>query len=224
MFLGAYIGVGLVLTIQTALDSFNRHASSVLPNSDLLAIPLMIVFFIATGLRFGFDMPAVLPANWIFRLFVEHSSENPRSVVRKIMLGCVFWWQLLVLFPVMYIRFTPRIAVLHTATALLFSTTLVEFLLLRFQKIPFTCSTQPDIPTLLMRILGAVFGVILLVPVFASVEESMLQNSTRFLFGGALLTACWCWILHRRRELSAAGECPRFEDAPPPQFELLKLT
>ena len=162
MFLGGYLGIGLVLTAQTAMDSINHHGAAIQLNSDLLAIPLMIAFFTLTALRLVFDMPAALNANWIFRSILENPSPDPRRPVRKIMLLCVFTWQLALLFPLMFFEFGWQTAVLHTIAVMLLSATLVEFLLARFHKIPFTCSSRPDIRTLLMRILGAVFAVIAL--------------------------------------------------------------
>ncbi|MBV8895601.1 MAG: hypothetical protein JO051_03745 [Acidobacteriaceae bacterium] len=223
MFIGAYLGIGLVLTAQTAMDSFNRHAASLVPDSDLLAIPLMIAFFIATGLRFAFDMPATLNANWLFRAILEHPSPNPRRPVRKIMLLSVLTWQIAVLLPLTWMRSGWQIAAMHTLWVAVLSTTLIELLLARFQKIPFTCSTRPDIPRLLMRILGAVFGVLIVVPILASMEQSMLLNPLRFIYGGILVAGGWYWILRYRSDASIAEQCITFEDAPPPQFELLKL-
>jgi hypothetical protein len=224
MFVGAYVGIGLVLTAQTVVDSLNHHATSAVPNPDLLAIPLMIAFFIITGLRFAFDMPAVASANWIFRLSMEHSPVNTRRPVRTMMLATLLPWQIAALFPFMYVRFGWRIAVLHTFCIMLLSATLIEFVLINFQKIPFTCTSHPDIRMLLMRILGAVFAVILCVPVLASIEQGMLLNPARFMLGAVVLGAAWYWILYRRREAFPSNSCILFEDAPPPQFELLKLT
>ncbi len=223
MFLGGYLGIGLVLTLQTAMDSLNRHTESAVPNSALLSIPLMVAFFLATGLRFVFDMPAALSANWIFRSILEEPSPNPRRPVRKIMLVCVLTWQLVALFPLTLLQFGWQIALLHTLFVTLLSVTLIEFLLARFQKIPFTCSSQPDIRMLLMRLLAAVFAVMIFVPLLGSIEEGMLLKPLRFIFGAILLAAAWYWILRYRRDALLSGQRITFEDVPAPQFELLKL-
>ena len=223
MFLGGYIGVGLVLTAQTAMDSMNHRATASALNSELLAIPLMIAFFLITGLRFAFDMPAGLNANWIFRSILEHPTPDPRRPVRKIMLLSVFSWQIAVLFPLTLLQFDWQIALMHTGAVMLLSATLIEFLLARFHKIPFTCSTRPDIRMLLMRILGAVLSVMILVPVLASIEESMLLKPLRFIFGAILLAIAWYGICRYRRSATISPQYITFEDVPPPQFELLKL-
>jgi hypothetical protein len=138
------------------------------------------------------------------------------------MLLCVLAWQLSVLLPLTCCFFGWRIAVLHTLAVMLLSTTLVEALLARFPKIPFTCSTRPDIRRLLMRMLGALFGVMVVVPIVASAEESMLLNPYRFFFGLLLIAAAWYAIVRYRRD-ALRSQRLIFEDAAPPQFELLKL-
>lgn len=222
MFLGAYLGIGLVLTGQTAMDAVNHYAGLLSP--DVLAIPLMIAFFVITALRFSLEMPAALSANWAFRSTLETPSPPPRRPVRTFMLLCALPWQMLILLPITARQVGYSVALMHTSVALAVSATLIEVLLTRFNKIPFTCSNRPDIPTLLMRILGSVFGVMILVPVLASIERRMLLNPTRFVFAGLALAAVWYWILQRRREFGSVSARLKFEDGPPPQFELLKLT
>ncbi len=223
MFLGAYLGIGVVLTAQTVMDGLNARTASSIPGPDLLAIPLMVAFFILTGLRFAFDMPVALSANWVFRCTLDDPLLNPRPPVRKIMLLCVLVWELAILFPVMFVQFGWQFAVVHTATVVILSATLVEFLLVRFHKIPFTCSNRPDIRVLIMRILGAVLAVMILVPLLASIEHGMLLKPARFVFGAFLLGGAWYWILRYRRGTPPWDLRITFEDTPPPAFELLKL-
>jgi hypothetical protein len=224
MFLGGYLGVGLVLTAQTAMDSVNHYPAGVLLNADLLAIPFLLSFFIVTGLRFVFDMPAVVTANWVFRSILEDPCPIPRRPVRKILLLSTLTWQLALLLPLTTAKFGLSIAVLHTVVVMLLSITLVEFVLARFNKIPFTCSNRPDMRALVTRILGSVFAVMIFVPVLASMETSMLLNPLRFTYGLILLVIAWYAIWRYRNEAPLTQQCITFEDAPPPAFELLKLT
>ncbi len=224
LFLGGYLGIGLVLTAQTAMDGVSRWpAHSAVPNSDLLAVPLMVAFVIITGLRFVFDKPAGLNANWVFRTILENPSPNPSRAVRKVLLLSVIPWQLLLLFPASGIQFGWRFAVAHTLTVLILSVTLIEFLVVRFRKIPFTYSSRPDIRMLLLRILGTLFAVMILVPVIATIERGMLLAPVRFVYGAVLLAGIWAWILRSWRDVSQTQNSLAFEDAAAPTFELLKL-
>jgi hypothetical protein len=222
MFLGGYFGIGLVLSAQNGMDAVNRHVPPL--SSDVFAIPLTIAFFVITGFRFVFEMPAALSANWTFRSILQSPPLNPRRPVRTLLLLCVFSWQIGILLPVSVRQLGWPLALAHTSIVMLLSATLIEFLLARFNKIPFTCSNRPDIPTLLMRILGAVFGLMLAVPFLAATERAVLIHPARSLFAAPALAIIWYWIMRRRLDFD--GPAPRviFEDDPTPQFELLKLT
>src|SRR5262249_31413517 len=67
LFIGAYFGVGVVIVAQSALDNLSKDSTPPLPSPEYLVIPLLIAFFIVTGLRFVFDRPVSLDANWLFR-------------------------------------------------------------------------------------------------------------------------------------------------------------
>ena len=85
------------------------------PTLGSLAIPILIAFFVTTGLRFAFEMPAALEANWIFRITVDSPGEVPRGAVRKIMLLSTIPWQVGILLPLMAWVYDWRIAIEHTA-------------------------------------------------------------------------------------------------------------
>ncbi len=56
---------------------------------DLLAVPFMLAFFVVTGLRFVFDMPAALDANWIFRsAALTRTRYRSPSSGKLMLLGC----------------------------------------------------------------------------------------------------------------------------------------
>lgn len=223
LFFGGYLGLGLVMVAQIAFEGVNRPAASSLPNAELLAVPLMIAFFIVSGLRFVFDMPAALDANWVFRMALGSETLEPRHLARKVMLAAVLPWQLFLLTSLMALRFGWPIAISHTCVAMILSFLLIDVLLLRFRKIPFTCSAQPELKQLLARILTSLFAVLIVVPMLASAERWMLVAPVRFiwLFAAVLLAS---YLLRRyRRGMLPMDRVLTFEDRPAPQFELLKL-
>jgi hypothetical protein len=223
MFFGGYLGIGLVMVAQTAFDSANDATPGSLPNSSLLAIPLMITFFVVSGLGFVFDIPAALDANWVFRLTVVPPVPDPRLLARKLMLCAVLPWQILVLTPLMALRFGWPVAIGHTAVVVALTLLTIDALLLRFRKIPFTCSVQPELKQLLARILLSVFAVLIIVPMLAASEHWMFLEPWRF-FGLAVALAFGWGVLRRyRRDMLPADRALTFDDHPKPQFELLKL-
>lgn len=223
MFFGGYLGIGFVMVAQTALDSASDAARGVVPNVSLLAVPLMTAFFVVSGLRFVFDIPAALDANWVFRIAVNPVARDPRFLARKLMLSATLPWQIFVLLPLMILRFGWLVATSHTAVVIALTVLCIDTLLLRFRKIPFTCSTQPDLKQLLVRILVSVFTVLIAVPILASVERWMLFEPRRFIGFAVALVLAWTLLRRYRRDMLPADRTLTFEDRPAPQFELLKL-
>ncbi|MGA8026493.1 MAG: hypothetical protein WB992_05065 [Bryobacteraceae bacterium] len=210
MFFGGYLGIGLVMVAQTPLESANE-------------IPLMVAFFFLTGLRFVFDIPAVLDANWLFRMAVIHPFPPADLVVRRLMLRSVLLWELLLLFPLTAERLGWRIAFAHTATVVALSLLLIDILLLHFRKIPFTCSSQPETKQLMARLLGSMLCVLVVVPMLAGLERWMLKEPIRFTILAVLLAFAWYYLRRYKRELLAQDRTLIFEDRPPSTFELLNL-
>lgn len=223
MFFGGYLGLGLVMVAQTAFDSFNQAGADGLPNASLLAVPLMIAFFVISGLRFVFDMPAALDANWVFRMALGPETPEPRHLARKVMLWAVLPWQLVLLTPLMTLRFGWPVAIGHTCVVIALSLLLIDVLLVRFRKIPFTCSVQPELKPLLARILTSLFAVLILVPMLAVIERWMFSEPVRFIWLFIALLLAWYLLRRYRQGILPMDRGLTFEDRPAPQFELLKL-
>jgi hypothetical protein len=79
LYLGAYAGTGLALTLVGIASTVLRSADIGIERHDpsLLSIPLVMSFFMLCGLRFIFTVPAELGANWVFRLV---QSAPPQDV------------------------------------------------------------------------------------------------------------------------------------------------
>lgn len=223
MFFGGYLGIGLVMVAQTFADSGLESTQGLIPDSDLLAVPVMIAFFVITGLRFVFDMPATLNANWLFRLSTQPEEFSPGLLVRKVMLFSVLSWELFVIMPITAHGYGWRIALLHTAAVVAVTLLMIEVVLAGFRKIPFTCSTRPDIKRLMFRLLAAITTVTTVVPVFARLECWMLPQASRFIILAVLLSIAYLLLRRYTRGLPPEQTVLTFEDCPRPAFEFLKL-
>lgn len=223
MFFGAYLGIGLVVVAQSLVDSRQIVARSEYPSPAYLAIPLLIAFFIVSGLKFAFDMPVALDANWVFKLVPDSPYPQPKQIARRLMRWITVPAEILLLGPSTAASFGWRIALVHSATTVAFTLLFIEVMLTPFEKVPFTCSTVPDVKRVVIRILGTLFGVLLIVPEVASLERWAFAEPGRFLVLALVLFAGW--ILTRRygRAVEYGGGL-RFEDGPGPPFEILKLT
>nr|MDQ2713012.1 hypothetical protein [Acidobacteriota bacterium] len=214
MFLGAYLGIGLVMVAQSALDWTGDTSRALFPTSDYLSTALLIAFFVVSGLRFAFDMPAALEANWLFQISADSPRPAPREIARRLMLWIVVPPEILLLTPLTAANFGWRVAVMHSAITVALTVFAADALLSRFQKIPFTCHTQLDIKRLIVRMLGTVFGVLLVVPAIASVELWMLRKPVRLVGLAMVLAVGWRLLDRYRREAEDDGAILRFEDGP----------
>lgn len=207
LFFGAYLGVGLVLVRSV----------------NVFAIPMLIAFFLITGLRFSFDIPAVLNANWVFRSSVERPYPPLRSIALKLALALTLPWQLLLVTPLTAHLFGWRIALAHTATVAVLTILAAELLFAKFRAIPFTCSVQSDIQRFLARILGTLFALLIAVPMLAGIEQWMLRHPTRFIPAVVLVLLAWPFLRVYKRDILDMEQPLTFEERAPSSFELLKL-
>jgi len=141
LMLGAFVGLGTVIASQFLFSSLNgdgvTHAR--FPSPELLAIPLIFSYCIIVGLRLAFEMPTELRANWIFRFCVNKHKPETRSLGLKVILSFVLPWVWLFAAPVYAYFWGWWSGIFPAVVVTLWSFLLVEVLLLKFRKLPFTC-------------------------------------------------------------------------------------
>jgi hypothetical protein len=138
----AFAALGLVVAAQTVNAAFHPGFSFAAqpPSLALLSIPFILSYCLLVGIRLAFEVPSDLPANWVFKLWVEPGGEEPRQVARKILLTFSLSWIAPLCFLYSALLWGWLTALLQTAILIACSTVFVEVLLVRFRKIPFTCS------------------------------------------------------------------------------------
>ena len=223
LFFGGYLGVGLVLVAEFAVTRRPDSPLDSVPATDILAIPLLIAFFVLTGLRFVSDNPAALEANWVFQLSLDHRRASPASIMRKLMLLLVIPWQILMCGPITAHFYGWTTALLHTLSIVAICLLLVNLLLVRFHKIPFTCSRVLETRQVFARLLLCLFALIAIVPTLAGLEQWALLRPSRFGILTLLAAAAAFGIRRYRDGVPDQDRLLLFEDRPPAQFELLKL-
>ncbi len=135
------VAVGMVLVILAPQAQNLRNETSL--NPTLLAIPLILSFFLLIGVKGIVKVPISLEANWIFQLTEVKKRHHYFSGLRK----GVFFLTLVPLFILLFIFYaflwSGITALLHCFFGLAISTLLMEVLLIKNNKIPFTCSYMP---------------------------------------------------------------------------------
>lgn len=199
MFLGGFLGVGLVVVAQSAA-------------SNPAEIPLLLALFLIIGLRLSFDIPAVASANWAFRFVANNLTPTPNSVARRLMMILVLPWQLL-----------PTTTLSAVPLNLAFSVLGIDLVLLSFNRIPFTYSVQADSRKVVIRFVVALIGLLFLLPFLSWLEHWATIAWWRYLIVAS--GTAFSWLELRRRRSANAAELPAlsFEERAPSEFELLKL-
>ncbi|HTV55883.1 MAG TPA: hypothetical protein VMI06_13345, partial [Terriglobia bacterium] len=194
------------------------------PDEALLSIPLILSFFVLSGMRMVFVIPAELAANWVFQITEDNDHKDCLSGVRKAMLllGIVPLFTLL--FPLYSLLWGPGPALFDTAFGIALGLALIELLLLNFRKVPFTCSYLPDKANFV--VLAGLFWLALTTYGYtmARLEYWMLRDPTRWITGLAVAVAGVVCLMDFRDRVLARGFDFVYEEEPDPAVRELGLS
>jgi hypothetical protein len=229
--------IGVITTAETMLSAASpvlagatqasRAAARLttgIPSEGVLGIPLALTFFLLVGVRMAFEIPAPLRANWVFRLGVDPVTQRCAGLARRVMLtfeaplwvacfaGFAYFWGW-------------RIAVAHTAVVVAMTLLLIETLLLKFRKIPFTCSAP--------RFKGAVIPAVLIYVVsfyafsgfIPGIEREIPRSPLLSVFEILALLLIWAGCIYKlSQNVLEIDRYPIFEHFEQPAVEVLDLT
>jgi hypothetical protein len=191
-----------------------------------LQAQLVAAYLLILGLRVAFEIPALLPGNWIFRAVVEARSVDTRPVARRVMLAFLSLCVLLPWFVAGAWRTGLLQALLATAYVAALSVCLMELLLEGYRKMPLACPMpgfRDNLPSLfLLHALGFEFFTV----AGSALGAWMLAAPLRLLLLPAAMLAVWLGNLRRLKDAREAGELAEgitFESLPPPTVERLDL-
>jgi hypothetical protein len=177
--LAGIAGLGLVLASQALLSAFENGepARKAMVSADGLSIPLVLAFIIIVGLRIVFEIPVELRSNWIFRLMLNAEKHECEPLARKVMLVSVLPWLLVISFPIYACFGGWVIGCLHTLVVVTWSLLLTNAVLIRFRKLPFTCSFPLFQQHSIVTLLGCLFGFFLFAVVTPQVDDLRERTS-----------------------------------------------
>jgi hypothetical protein len=215
IFLAAYAGVGFALAAQVLAANKNRDG--------WLSLPLVLGFFILSGMRFIFTIPAELPANWQFRV---SDTDRQRAALNGTRTALA-WFGVAPLFlalsPFYFVLWRPGVALAHILFSVTISLLLIETLTMEFRKIPFTCSYPPGKAN--VTLLWIAYWAAFLVYAFsmANLESWMVRRPRRlipFYLVVAIIFGFFAWW---RRRMDSVGVALVFDDAADPAILTLGL-
>ena len=139
--LSGFLAIGFVASAAVLSSASNLHSllSGHEPSMEFLSAAFILTFCTITGIRLAFEIPADLPANWIFQFWLDRERHEARPIARRVLLLFSLSWLAPACFLATLAFWGWTIALLHTGILILCTVVLVEVLLLRFRKIPFTC-------------------------------------------------------------------------------------
>jgi hypothetical protein len=216
----AFAALGLVAcaeavsSIRTDQFFLLRHS----PSTDFLSIPFILSYCVIVGIRFAFEIPVALDANWTFKLWLPPDDRQARSVARRILLTFSVPWLAPTCFAATLYFFGWCDALLHTAVLIASSMLLAEVLLLHFRKIPFTCS-YPVFQSYSGVILVAyVFCFFLYTDYLPAMERWSLASPVRTVCFVPLFAAVFAALQAYRKQMLDMDKQLIFEEAPPSTF------
>ncbi len=220
---GGFAGLGIVIASQTLLSAVNQKPAAS-PSAAMISVPFALAYFLICGLRFVFDLPAELRANWVHRTILDSEQQAPADAARKVILTFVLPWILLVCLP-LYLYYWgwtvgSALAVVLIAGCYL----LADVLLHRFAKIPFACAHPAWKQSATVIVLFYVLGLWAFSSILPGLEHALLLKSVWYLWGLALVLQVVRLVLRRLRDDDPRSRILVFEEAPDAPFELLNLS
>jgi hypothetical protein len=221
---GAFAGLGLVLAFETLASAFSAaSAPGDPPNVELLSAPFVLAYFVICGLRFVFDIPAELRANWVHQAILHHEQREPAALAGKVILTFILPW-VVVCLPLYVRAWGWSIGAGHVAVLTAACSLLAKLLLRRFHKIPFTCTyptwKQSATVMILLYVLGF-WGFAFLLP---GLERSLIMRTPLFLWILSALLLLAGVVLRRFLAVEVVDTSLIFEEKSPSPFEILNLS
>ena len=215
IYLAAYFGVGAAFVMQGLAASGLRQA--------WLSIPLVLSFFLLSGMRFIFTVPAELTANWLFRLSENQQRREALDGARKAMI--VFGVAPLfgALAPFYFVLWQPPVALAHLVFSVTISVLLTDLLLFDFWKIPFTCSYPPGKANVTLLWIFYWLAFTSYAYSMASLEAWMVRKPWTLAIFYAVVLLVFAGFRWQRRRWDRIGFALVFEDALDPVVRTLNL-
>ena len=207
--------MGLVVSVQSLASTFHANPANSLrnPSEDLLAIPFILSFCIIIGIRLAFEIPSDLRANWVFAVWIDPNALQTRPIARKILLT----FSLAPLVPICFVSSAILwgfgTALLHTAIFTACTIAFVELLLLRFRKIPFTCSYPPFQSHSALVFVAYLFGFLIFTSYLPELELWSLADPWRVSLFLPLLAAILVAIHQYRKQMLDMDKHLIFEES-----------
>ena len=199
-----FAALGLVAAAETLSSA--PHPEFLLkgqwPSQDFLSLPFTLAYCVVVGIRLTFEIPSDLQGNWIFRYLLDREQHGARETGRRVLLGFSLSWLAPLTFFATVAFWGWSTALLHTLVLIVSTVVLVEVLLMRFRKLPFTCSYPPFQSHSALIFVGYLFGFFIFTDYVPRTEHWALFDPWQMLWFIPLLgIVLTCVLLYRKQML-----------------------
>src|SRR6266478_1144166 len=198
-----FAALGLVLSAETLSSAPDLHSlvTGPAPSTQFLSVFFILAYCIIVGIRFAFETPADLRANWIFRYWLDPGQQDARPIARRVLLLFSLPWLAPAAFLSVLLFWGWTAAFLHAAILIACTILLVETVLIRFRKIPFTCSYPPFQSHSALIFVVYLFGFLLFNHYLPQLEHCSLLNPWQSILFAPLLAAALLGIRQYRKQM-----------------------
>ena len=211
--------IGLVAANQPLAWSAGSVAG---PTRGQFAAPLIVLYCCILGLRYAFDMPLELNANWIFRFLIAPALDECAVLAGKTIL--------LLVLPIIFVisaifafHWGVISGFLELLALIALSATLIAGLVLNFRKLPFTCARAGFQHNSLVKILLCVLGILPFAIVPAAIQHWAVSTPLALVTLVPLLALVWWGIYEARLGQLDIDRQIVFHDSLQNEIELLNL-
>jgi hypothetical protein len=218
-------GLALVLASQALMDAFEgaKSVRAAALSPDALSIPFIVSILIIVGLRIVFEIPVELRSNWIFQLTLDPERQESEPLARRVILILLLPWLVVIVFPTYAYLEGWTVACLHTLLGVTWAVLLTNIVLIRFRKLPFTCTLPVFKQHSIVTLLSFGFGFLLYAVSTPEFESSALLEPLRMLTLVPVAAVAW-FIPHQFAKSTMEMEKRLiFEESPTQTVEALRL-
>jgi hypothetical protein len=214
----AVMALSLVSAAKLILDFRAAHAFAQKQNlpDALLSLPFLVGFLTLSALRLAFEIPVDIRANWTLRFWLDPAKQQARPIARGIMYSlCLSWLVPITLIYSVWLWGWVA-GLIHTLFFGVCALLLIETLILKYRKVPFTCpfpSYKSHSPLVLATYL---LGFILFGTYIPRLESQALVNRWGMLWFLPVLCGIYLGLRAYRREMLDMDKSLIFEE--PDQF------
>jgi len=179
------------------------------------------------GLRLAFELPAGVPANWVFRTIVDPRENETLPVARRVVFSFLVPFVLLPDLILSVWALGLVTAAIHLLYLLSLSLCVIELQFAGYRKVPLTCPMPGFRDNLLMLCLVQFLGFELFTRGGVAMERWIIDAPWRYVLVPAAMWGVWYWNRQRIAEARDAGELEEgvtFENMPIRAVERLNLS